>query len=200
MPSARLKDAPVGQTSTQGGSAQCWHRTGTCFTTPLFGSCTLTLRIHWASVAGRPAPSSPFSVAQAVTPTLVQVQVEVEKAEGQARETFDKVLSFNQQNYAAVVAAGDIYLKGIEAFNAALIATAEKTVAAGLANTQAVLSAANLQAAVELQSGFARRAFDDAVAETAKLSELTTKVANDAAKPITARVQETVETFVKAAA
>ena len=29
MPSARLNDAPVGQTSTQGGSAQCWHITGT---------------------------------------------------------------------------------------------------------------------------------------------------------------------------
>lgn len=152
--------------------------------------------------AARPTPveAAVKTVAQTVTPTLVQVQVEVEKAEGQAHETFAKVLSFNQQNYAAVVAAGDIYMKGVEAFNAALFATAEKTVAAGLANTQAVLSAENLQAAVELQSGFARRAFDDAVAETAKLSELTTKVANDAAKPITARVQETVETFVKAAA
>ncbi len=152
--------------------------------------------------AARPIPveATVKNVAQAVTPALVQVQVEVEKAEGQARETFAKVLSFSQQNYAAVMAAGDIYLKGVEAFNAALIATAQKTVAAGLANTQAVLSAENPQAAVELQSGFARRAFEDAVAETAKLSELTTKVANDAAKPITARVQETVETFAKAAA
>jgi hypothetical protein len=28
MPSARLNEAPVGQTSTQGGSAQCWHIIG----------------------------------------------------------------------------------------------------------------------------------------------------------------------------
>ena len=28
IPSARLNDAPVGQTSTHGGSAQCWHITG----------------------------------------------------------------------------------------------------------------------------------------------------------------------------
>jgi len=31
MPSARLKDAPVGHTSTHGGSAQCWHITGADF-------------------------------------------------------------------------------------------------------------------------------------------------------------------------
>ena len=55
MPSARLNEAPVGQTSTQGGSAQCWHITGTVFSAPVFGSRTCTLRIHCASVAGRRA-------------------------------------------------------------------------------------------------------------------------------------------------
>jgi len=147
------------------------------------------------------------AVEQVVGATQVQVEkavelthVQVEKANDQALATLDEVLAFNKQNYDAVVAAGDIYLKGVEALNAALIATAQKTVAAGLANTQAVLSAQSLQEAVDLQNGFARQAFDDAVAETAKLSELTTKVANDAVKPITARVQETVETFVKTAA
>jgi phasin family protein len=154
-----------------------------------------------------PVEAAVKSVEQAVEATQVQVekaveatQVQVEKASDQTRATIDEVLAFNKQNYDAMMAAGDIYMKGVEAFNAALIESAQKSVAAGLANTQAVLAAQSLQEVVGLQNDFARRAFDDAVAETAKLSELTTKVANEAVKPITVQVQKTVESFVKTAA
>src|SRR5487761_1908313 len=67
MPSARLNDAPVGQTSTQGGSAQCWHITGTECARPLRRSFKSILRIHCESVRGCPVLLIPFSVAQAVT-------------------------------------------------------------------------------------------------------------------------------------
>ena len=67
MPSARLNDAPVGQTSTHGGSAQCWHITGSDWLKPVAGSWISTFLIHWASVAGLPWPCSPFSSMQART-------------------------------------------------------------------------------------------------------------------------------------
>ena len=66
MPSSRLNEAPVGQTSTQGGSAQCWHMTGAETTLPLFRSLRSTLRIHCESVV-RVVPGSPFSRLQAST-------------------------------------------------------------------------------------------------------------------------------------
>ena len=66
MPSARLNDAPVGQTSTQGGSAQCWHITGADFGGPPRRSFSSTLRIHCADVAVF-APGSPFSLSHAAT-------------------------------------------------------------------------------------------------------------------------------------
>ncbi len=66
MPSARLNEAPVGQTSTQGGSAQCWHMTGAEIVLPLFRSFRSTLRIHCESVE-RVVPGSPFSRLQAST-------------------------------------------------------------------------------------------------------------------------------------
>ena len=150
--------------------------------------------------AAKPQATPVEAAVNGVEQVVEATQVQVEKAGDQARATIDEVLAFNKQNYDAVLAAGDIYMKGVEALNAALIESAQKTVAAGLANTQAVLAAQSLQEAVDLQNDFARRAFDAAVTETAKLSELTTKVANDAVRPITARVQETVETFVKTAA
>src|ERR1035437_6894898 len=67
MPSARLNEAPVGQTSTQGGYSQCWHITGTELVWPLRISFNSTLRIHCASVRGCPVSLMPFSVAQALT-------------------------------------------------------------------------------------------------------------------------------------
>ena len=73
IPSARLKDAPVGQTSTQGGSAQCWHIIGNDLLYPVAGSRISTFLIHCASVAGLSCPCSPFSVAQAVTHSLQPV-------------------------------------------------------------------------------------------------------------------------------
>ena len=67
MPSARLNDAPVGQTSTHGGSAQCWHIRGRVSIRPVRRSRKVTLRIHRGSVAGPWTGSNPCSSSQART-------------------------------------------------------------------------------------------------------------------------------------
>src|SRR6266508_2870619 len=65
IPSARLNDAPVGQTSTHGGSAQCWHIIGNERVSPLWWVISI-LRIHCDDVAVF-APDSPFSLSHATT-------------------------------------------------------------------------------------------------------------------------------------
>jgi hypothetical protein len=67
MPSARLNDAPVGQTSTQGGLSQCWHMTGSEVVWPFDGSVMSSLRIHCGSERGRPWLVRLNSAVQAVT-------------------------------------------------------------------------------------------------------------------------------------
>src|SRR5512146_1658679 len=66
IPSARLNEAPVGQTSTQGGSAQCWHITGSESVRPVDLSFSSTFRIHCES-SGPVPPERPFSLLQADT-------------------------------------------------------------------------------------------------------------------------------------
>src|SRR5665647_1134014 len=66
MPSARLKEAPVGQTSTHGGSSQCWHIIGSASDRSVRMSLSSTLRIHCESVGLSP-PDKPFSLLQACT-------------------------------------------------------------------------------------------------------------------------------------
>src|SRR3989338_8453936 len=97
MPSARLKEAFVGHTSTQGGCSQCWHIIGSDSSRPLLTSLSSILRIHCESVdlrrvsrsesfAPSPAcgrglgrgeracplvpPDKPFSLLQAATQSL----------------------------------------------------------------------------------------------------------------------------------
>ena len=69
MPSARLKEAPVGHTSTHGGCSQCWHIIGRDSLRPLPISLISILRIHCESVVPM-LPDKPFSWLHAVTQSL----------------------------------------------------------------------------------------------------------------------------------
>lgn len=126
-------------------------------------------------------------------------QEQFEKANAKTFETLDELYSFNKSNVDAVVAAGSIYLKGVEALNKEIVAYAQKSVETGLANAKAVMAAKSFNEFVALQNDLARKAFDEAVVETTRISELTTKVTNEAVKPISDRVKVTVEHFGKAA-
>jgi len=60
-PSARLNEAPVGQTSTHGADSQCWHIMGSDDIRPERLSFKSILRIHCASVLSLPVPVRPCS-------------------------------------------------------------------------------------------------------------------------------------------
>ena len=121
-------------------------------------------------------------------------QAQMEKAGTDAMKAFDDAFAFSKHNVDAMLAAGDVYLRGVETFNQTMLRLFQQRVETG------VFAAKSLQEVVALNNDFARKAFDDAVADTAALSELTTRVATDAAKPISARVQETVGTMFRTAA
>jgi len=126
-------------------------------------------------------------------------QESVQKVNADTMKAFDDFYAFSKGNFDCVMAAGDVYMKGVESFNQALLKTAQKNVEAGVANAQAVFGAKNIKEATDLGTDFARKAFDDAIADATMFSEMTTKIANDAAKPLSTRVQETFQTFVKTA-
>jgi len=60
--------------------------------------------------------------------------------------------------------------------------------------------AKSVQDFVELQSDWAKRAFEGYVAETTKISEMAVKTTNEAVAPIQSRVDELVQTYAKPAA
>jgi len=137
---------------------------------------------------------------QNVEKAVKMTQEQVEKANTKAFKTIDEVYAYNKGNVDAFIAAGSIYLKGVEAINKELFAYAQKSVETGLANAKTALTVKSVNDLVELNNDFAKHAIDNAMAESTKLSEMGTKVANDAVKPLSDRFQVTVEKFVKPAA
>ena len=55
----------------------------------------------------------------------------------------------------------------------------------------------NPQEYLDLQTKLAKAAYDDFVAESVKLQDLSVKVSNEAAQPLNERLNKAVETFAK---
>jgi phasin family protein len=77
------------------------------------------------------------------------------------------------------------------------MAFARSSLEGNVAATKAILGAKNLREVVDLQSAYTRKSFDQALAESAKLTEMSVKVANEAMQPIQARVTVTVGKLIK---
>lgn len=130
---------------------------------------------------------------QAVTLTKEQV----EKARATMAKGYDEMNSLGKDNLDAFVQASTIYAKGVEAMGKEVMTYAQTRMETNMAVMKAIFGCKTLKEVVDLQTEFARSAFDQIVTETTKLSEMGVKVANDAAAPITARVNVVVEKIVK---
>jgi len=108
---------------------------------------------------------------------------------------FEDLQELSKDNVDAVVKASKILSKGMEDLTRAWFNLAQASVEQSVAVSQAMLKAKSLKEVGELQNDLAKKSFDQFVAEGTKLSELSIKVANDAAEPLTARVNDVVAKF-----
>ena len=112
----------------------------------------------------------------------------------------EKVADYPKANFEAVVEAGSVFARGIEECNDRVLEMAKSNLEEGVAAQKALFGAKTIQEAVEIQSGFMRKAAERAMSEGAAISGMWMKVASDAAAPLTARVNKTVEEAAKSAA
>ena len=121
------------------------------------------------------------------------------KFEG-AVKGYDEFAAFGKQAFDAWVAAGNSTAKGYEAINAEMMSFGKNRVEDTIAVTKALFGAKSVDEAVQVQSDFAKKAFDAYVAETSRLGELVNKTTQDAFAPVTARYAAAFEKFLKTAA
>lgn len=112
---------------------------------------------------------------------------------------FEDVAEFSKSNMEAFVAAGTTWGKGVETMSKTWMDFVKKTTEQNVSATKSIMSAKSVKEAVDLQSSYAKSAYEACVAEGNTLSEMGVKLANEAAAPITERVNATVAKFSKAA-
>lgn len=156
-----------------------------------------------AAPAAAPIPEATATVSPAAPAATEIVQAvaltkeKVEKMSKQVFATFEDVVGFQKENVEAFVASSTILTKGFEALSKEIAAFTQAQYEQSVATTKALFAVKSVKELVDLQTEFAKSSFDAIVAEATKVSEAGIKVANEAAEPITARVNATVEKLSK---
>jgi len=133
----------------------------------------------------------------------VQAAAVAERAAAKAGAAFrgyDDAAAFNQATIEALLASTALLAKGAEDIAKAWLGFTQRSVRDGTAAAKAVAEAKTLREAVAAQGDYARASFDSLVAESGKVSEISVKVADEALRPIRARVEIAVARIFKTAA
>jgi phasin family protein len=106
---------------------------------------------------------------------------------------FADINSHSKRNMEAMVASVTAATKGAETLGAHAMAFSKKTVEDQVAAAKSLASAKSVQEAVELQTAWAKSAFEGYVAEMNKMSEIVAASVKDSMSPINERVTAFVE-------
>ena len=99
--------------------------------------------------------------------------------------TFEDFQKFSKEQLEAFTAASTTLTKGLQDIATESGDYSKKTFAAGTAMYEKLLGARSVESAIQIQSEFAKQAYDGFVAQATRVSELYTRVASDALKPVT---------------
>lgn len=102
-------------------------------------------------------------------------------------KTYEDIISFNQANIDALVQSGTKLATGTEQVTKEALSFVGKTFETTVENAKAMAACKTAAEVLQLQQKFAKDAWDRAVAETSRLSEMGTVVSQSALEPLQAR-------------
>jgi len=112
-------------------------------------------------------------------------------------KSFTAVAELNahsKKNYEALVASATAATKGAETLGAQAVAFSKKSVEDQVAAAKTLAAAKSVQEVIELQTSFAKTAFETYIAELNKVAEIVAASVKATTSPINARVSALVET------
>ncbi|MBO20844.1 MAG: hypothetical protein CMM26_00485 [Rhodospirillaceae bacterium] len=122
---------------------------------------------------------------------------QMDKAQKAAINNIDQLNDFSRETAEAVLISGNIVAKGFEIVGKEFTAYAEQTIEANIQAAQKLGAMKNQQEFMDLQAKLVKAAYDNFVAKSAKLQDLSVQVSNEAAQPLNERLNKAVETFAK---
>lgn len=115
-------------------------------------------------------------------------------------KNYDNFLTYGRDTVEAYMKAANAAGKGVETLQSEIYSFSKQSVEDSIAATKAVLGSKSIHEAFELQSDFAKSAFDSYVGQMTKFSEIMLSTAKDAFEPIQGRVQAWVDVVESARA
>ena len=106
---------------------------------------------------------------------------------------YDSVLDYSKDTVEAVMKSATAAGKGTEALNNQIYAYSKDSIDESLSVTKALLSSKSVHEAIEVQTGFAKTAFEGYVAELTKFNQLVTATAKHSFAPLQNRAQAWAE-------
>ena len=109
-----------------------------------------------------------------------------EKASIPMTKTYEEFTSINKEAVDAFVKSSAIFAKGFEEISRQVFALTQTLFEANMATGKAVMGVKTPKDLLDLQSGLVSHSFNTALSQATKISELSVKIANQAAEPIQA--------------
>ena len=136
------------------------------------------------------------SFAQAQDAMKQQIE-EASKHAAAAQKGIEQVMAFGKGNFEAFVQSSTILTEGMQELARATRALSQSAFAESIENAKAIAAAKSVREAMDLQASIAKATTEKMVAETARISESSAKLAEKAFAPVMERVNLAVQTFGK---
>ena len=98
---------------------------------------------------------------------------------------YEDFQNFSKEQLEAFTAASTTLSKGLQEIAAESTDYSKKAFAAGSAMFEKLVGANSVESAIQIQTEYAKQAYEGFVAQASKVSELYAKVASDALRPVT---------------
>ncbi len=110
-----------------------------------------------------------------------------------ATKNYEKLFGYGRDTVEAYFKAANAAGKGFETLNSQIYAFSKQSIEDSMATAKALMSTKSVHEALELQTDFAKTAFDAYVGEMTKVGEIVSATAKETIEPLQARYQAWVE-------
>ena len=117
-----------------------------------------------------------------------------------AVKNYDQFLGYGKETVEAYTKAANVAAKGAETLHNEIFAYSKQSMEDTMAATKALMATRSVHEAFELQTDFAKTAFETYVSQMTKLGEIFVATTKDSFAPIQGRVQAWVDTVQNARA
>jgi len=143
--------------------------------------------------AARPTVAS----AAAKAPAADKPQAPVRQVAKTAGNNIGDLETVGRKNFEACVKCGTIVAKGVETLGNEVMTLTQANIEADLAAAKDILAAKTLQEAIDVQAGFVQARLERLTSETAKLGEISMRLASQAMEPLQNRFDANTQTIFR---